>query len=208
MSKVDLIVVGGGEYARTVIEAAQAQGHWNIVGFVDPQPCEETQTRLGIPHLGDDTALLKWNSPSLIMGVGAVKVSDIRKTIVRSIGNDRWITVVHPFAWVSPTAILDRGVVVFAGSAICSGAHIREHSIINLGAKIDHDVTVGKFVHVAPQAALGGGSTVEDDCYIGMAAAVRDHVTVSAKTLVGMGAIVTKQFDQGQTLVGIPAKPQ
>ena len=30
-----LIIVGGGEHARVVIEAARAEGKWEVVGFVD-----------------------------------------------------------------------------------------------------------------------------------------------------------------------------
>jgi acetyltransferase EpsM len=202
-----LVIVGGGELARVVIEAARAQGGWDIRGFVDPEPCEETVRRLGIRRLGDDLALTSLTDEALVLGIGAVKVSPVRERVVAKINaTDRWATVIHPFTSVSPTARIAPGVVVLAGAVICSGADISEHAIINLGSKIDHDVHVGRFVHVAPQAALGGGSRVEDHAYIGMGAIIRDHVTVSAGTLVGMGAVVTEQFPPGSTLLGIPAR--
>jgi len=94
------------------------------------------------------------------------------------------------------------------GAVICSGTSVGNHSIINLGATIDHDVRIGSFVHIAPQVALGGGAVVGDDAYVGMGAIVRDHVTIGPRTLVGMGAVVSKEFPEGTTLVGIPAKPK
>jgi acetyltransferase EpsM len=202
-----LIIVGGGELARVVVEAARAQGCWEIKGFTDPQPCTETATRLGIDRLGDDSILRFLTDEYLVLGIGTVKVSPAREGIVSRINaQDRWASIMHPFTSISPTAHIGAGVVVFPGAVICSGAVISEHAIINLGAKIDHDVHVGKFVHVAPQASLGGGAKVEDNAYVGMGAIIRDHVTVSAGTLVGMGAVVSKQFPAGSTLVGIPAK--
>jgi acetyltransferase EpsM len=204
----DLIIVGGGELGRVIIEAARAQGRWNVIGFVDPQPCDETVRRLGIRRLGDDSALRFLTDENLVLGVGTIRVGSVRERIVTKINAPgRWVTVTHPFTCISPTAHIASGTVVLPGVVICSGAIISEHSIINLWAKIDHDVRVGRFVHVAPQAALGGGSTVEDNAYIGMGAVIRDHVTVSAGTLVGMGAVVSKQFPEGSTLVGIPAAP-
>ena len=41
--RAGLIVVGGGEHARVVIEAARSQpARWEILGFTDPRPCPET----------------------------------------------------------------------------------------------------------------------------------------------------------------------
>ena len=203
-----LIIVGGGELARVIIEAARADGNWDIVGFVDPQPCEETVKRLGVPRLGGDEALESLTDEKLILGVGTIKVSPIRELVVAKINAPaRWATIIHPFTSISPTAQIASGVVVLPGVVVCTGAIISEHVILNLGAKIDHDLRIGKFVHVAPQAALGGGSRVDDNSYIGMGAIIRDHVTVSGDTLVGMGAVVSKQFPAGSTLIGIPARP-
>ncbi|MDX3971180.1 MAG: acetyltransferase [Bradyrhizobium sp.] len=204
----NLIVIGGGELARVIIETAQAQKCWNVIGFVDPDPCIETTRRLGVERLGTDDDLPAYPHARIILGVGTIKVSDIRRNIVARVAMpaSRWATIIHPAAYVSPSAILSPGAIVLAGAVICSGASIGSHCIINLGAKIDHDVHVGSFVHVAPQAALGGGSRIEDDSYIGMGAIVRDHLTVSQRTLVGMGAVVSKTFAPGKTLVGLPAR--
>ncbi|QQO23157.1 acetyltransferase [Bradyrhizobium diazoefficiens] len=204
----DLILVGGGELARVIIETAQSQGCWNVIGFVDPEPCEETTRRLHVERLGIDKDLLSYPQAKLVLGVGTIKVSNARRNIVTNLDlpDSRWATIVHPSAYVSPSASISHGAIVLAGAVVCSGASIGSHCIINLGAKIDHDVHVGSFVHVAPQAALGGGSHIEDDAYIGMGAVIRDHLTVSSRTLVGMGAVVSKQFAPGKTLVGVPAR--
>lgn len=203
-----LIVIGGGGLSRVVIETARAQG-FDVIGFVDPNPCEETIRRLAIPRLGVDADLHLFPGAKLILGVGCVSVDPTREALVKGISAPErtWATVIHPLAHVSPTADLAEGVVVLPGAAICSGARIAPHCIINLGAKIDHDVDVRSFVHVAPQAALGGGSSVGEHAYIGMGAMVRDHIHVAKRTTVGMGAVVTQQFEAGAILVGVPAKP-
>lgn len=201
-----LIVVGGGELARVIIEAAQASGQ-SVIGFVDPQPCDETVNRLGVLRLGDDAAIQNFQDAELILGVGSIRASAIRARVVESISPGRWGKVVHPSAQVSPTAQISEGAVVLAGSVICSGAQIGRHAIINLGVVVDHDVFVGDFVHVAPKAALGGGSKVCHGAYIGMGACVRDHTVVNANTTVGMGATVTREYAASVTLVGTPARP-
>lgn len=204
-----LIVIGGGEFSRVVIETARASMQWDILGFLDPRPCDDTVQRLGVRYLGDDRRRFDYSPAKFVLGVGTTTVSASREQIVMSLNipSERWACVVHPSAIVSTSANIKSGAVVLAGSVICSGAEIGEHAIINIGACIDHDVKIGKFVHVAPKATLGGGSIVEDHAYIGIAAVVRDHVTIRHHTLVGMGAVVTRQYDAEATLVGVPARP-
>jgi acetyltransferase EpsM len=203
-----LIVIGGGEFARVIMDCASADPSWRIVGFLDPQPCADTTARLGIPRLGGDAAVADFPDAMFVLGIGGLGVSDVRRRVAHGLGipDESWARIVHPTASVSPTATLGPGVVVLPGAVICTGARIGAHSVINLGAKIDHDVRVGEFVFVSPQAALGGGSTVDRDSYVGMGAIVRDHVRVSERTMIGMGAVVARTFPPGATLIGVPAR--
>ncbi len=55
-----LIVLGGGEHARVVIDAARTQGdRWAVQGYVAPDaaPGAATDTPTDLPWLGDDAAL-------------------------------------------------------------------------------------------------------------------------------------------------------
>ncbi len=201
-----LIVVGGGELARVIIETAQLAKQV-VVGFVDPLPCEETSSRTGVRHLGGDRSLSDYPSAKLILGVGSIKVSSARENIVKSMNGARWSSMIHPSAQVSETAIIEDGAIILAGAVVCSGAKIGKHCIVNIGAMIDHDVIVGDFVHVAPRAALGGASSVGAGSYIGMGACIRDHTIINENTMVGMGAVVAKEYPAGSVLVGVPARP-
>lgn len=204
----DLIVIGGGEFARVVIETVRGMGVWNVLGFLDPEPCVETVRRLNVQRLGADSQLRQWPGARLALGVGGVGVSSARKSVVARIGGapDRWIRIEDTLASVSPTALIAPGAIILAGAVVCSGAWIGRHAIINIGAMVDHDVRVGEFTHVGPKASLGGGSTVGHNTFVGMGAMIRDHTTVADDTTVGMGAAVTKSFPAGSTLVGVPAR--
>jgi acetyltransferase EpsM len=204
----DLIVIGGGEHARVVIETARAAG-WKVIGFVDPSPCEETQSRLSIAWLGDDNAVPRHGDAALVLGIGNVDVGFRRQKIAASIKapSTRWATVIHPMAAVSPTATLGAGTVVFAGAIVSSGARVGEHCILNHNVVVDHDAALGGFVHASPGSVVAGSAAVGDGSYIGMGALVRDHITLGRNCLVGMGAVVTKSFSDNRILLGVPAKP-
>jgi acetyltransferase EpsM len=213
MTPQPLILVGGGEHARVVAEAARSTGGWEIVGVADPAGADGTFAKLGIAHLGDDIALAALLAsagvdahPWLIVSIGAIVDGAVRQDVVARFERERWACIVHAAAWVSPTAEVEPGAVVMAGAVVNAGARIGAHAIVNTGAIIEHDVVVGAFTRIGPRAVVGGGTVIGADALIGLGAAVRDHVSVGAGATVGMGAVVTKAVAPGATVVGVPAR--
>jgi len=68
--------------------------------------------------------------------------------------------LVHPTACVSRSAQLERGVVVLARAFVGPCVSVAAHSIVNTGAIVEHDCSLGRFVHVAPAATLCGSCVV------------------------------------------------
>jgi len=211
-----LIVLGGGEHARVVIEAAQTQpGRWAVQGYVAPAASDGGAD---VPWLGDDAALAArleelpaTDRPWLVLGFGGGETSDglaARAATTERFGpGTRWATVVHATAWVSPTARLQEGAVVLAGAVVNTGADVGRHAIVNSGAVVEHDVRVGDGSHVAPGAVIGGGTRIGENAFIGLGARVRDHVDIGAGAVIGMGAVVVESIAPGVTVVGVPARP-
>ena len=94
-----------------------------------------------------------------------------------------------------------------AGAVVNPAARVSDHCIVNTGAVIEHDVTLGRFTHVAPAAAIGGGTELGEGVYVGLGARLRDHVRVGDRTIVGMGSVVVADVPAGATVGGVPAKP-
>jgi acetyltransferase EpsM len=212
MTPHDLVLIGAGEHARVVADAALSRPEvWRLTGFTDPL-ADPIGAALGLPRLGDDAELAAQLAtmtpdarPSLVLGFGGPPAA--RRAAVATIGDGaEWATVVHARAWVSSSAVLEAGVVVLAGAVVNAGARIGAHAIINSGAVVEHDVTIGARTHVAPGAVIGGGTRTGEDVLVGLGATVRDHITVGRGAVVGMGAVVVADVDPGTTVVGVPAR--
>jgi acetyltransferase EpsM len=206
----ELIVVGGGEHARVVIEAARSQPSlWSVIGFLDRGPCEAT-VRLGVPRLGDDddAPRLLDGERQLALGVGSIGVTTIRQRVAdryRSLA-DHWATIVHARAWVSPTATLGPGVVVLAGAIVNAATNLGAYCVLNTGAIVEHDCSIGAFAQLGPGAIVGGGARVGDGSFLGIGCRVRDHVHIGSNATVGMGAVVLGPVLDGQVVAGVPAR--
>jgi acetyltransferase EpsM len=216
-SPTDLVVLGGGDHARMVIEAAQTRPDlWRVAGFIDPMPCPETLERYGVRRLAESDENLPRTSPfdrcSYVLGVGRfahVSLSaEYRREIVRRLGasEDRWGTIVHAKAVVSPKAVLGPGVVILPGAIVNAGAVLDAHAVVNTGAVVEHDVRIGAFTHVAPGATIGAATRVGDACTIGLGARVRERLSIGNGATVGMGAVVVSSVPEREVVVGVPAR--
>lgn len=204
-----IVIVGGGGHAKSLINIIQKTKKFKILGYVDLKDCGRV---LGVNYLGEDSVLkslkAKHKKISAAIGVGYVQVSDRRQKIY-----ERLVAMGFKFpSIVSPTAIINQevkiseGTVVFDAAVINVGSTIGTCSIINTNSSIDHDCTVGNFVHIAPGAVLSGGVVVGDFSLISTGAKIIQYKTVAQECLVGAGAVVVNDCTiPGGKYLGIPA---
>ena len=60
--------------------------------------------------------------------------------------------------------------------------------------------------YIEDQGVTRQGIVIEDDCWIGHAVTVLDGVTIGKGSIIGAGAVVTKDIPPFSVAVGIPAK--
>lgn len=218
VTRQPLIVVGGGEHARVVVDAARESGSWDVVGIIDIDPAERTRSLLGVDHLGSDAEYLaavagvpRALRPALVLGIGGIGAPVARRAAAARYDladAGPWATIVHPAAWVSTAAVLHPGAVVLAGAVVNAGAEIGAQAIINTHAVVEHDSVVGPFSHIGPGAILGGAAKLGDGVFAGMGCVIRDHTIVGSNAIIGMGAIVVSNVPPGTTVLGLPARPR
>lgn len=118
----------------------------------------------------------------------------------------RLATIVHPRSVVSRKADLGRGCLVVAGAVINCGANVEDGAIVNTGATIDHHCHLGRFVHAAPGANVGGAVSVGVRSWLGIGCAIKHGTSIGEDVTVGAGAVVIKDVPDGVTVVGVPAR--
>lgn len=202
----ELILLGGGGHARSVLAALARQGA-TVRGYLAPAPGSLSAE---LAHLGDDDALEQMD-PSrvrVVSGLGSAGSTDARRALyerVRSQGFD-FASVIHPRAFVDPGARLGEGVQVLAGAVVNVGAVIADDVIVNSGAVVEHDAVIGAHSHVSPGAVIAGGVNVGEGVHLGLGARVIQGVRIGAESLVGAGAVVVRDVPARTVVVGVPAR--
>lgn len=117
---------------------------------------------------------------------------------------------VMQFPHVGGVVIGDR---VEIGSCTCIDRGSIGDTEIGDDCKIDnlihiaHNVHMGRRCKVIALAIIGGSVVLGDDTWVAPAAAIRDWRKVGKNAVIGIGAVVTKDIPEGETVVGNPAKP-
>src|SRR4051812_20032800 len=131
-----LIFFGAGGHARVAIEAARAAGLKPGL-VIDDKPI--AAELLGVPVAA--TSSVKWLNLDRFRFVVTVGDNATRAKLFGELGKRGGVpeTIVHPFSWISPSAKIGRGTVLFGGVIVNANAVIGENCILNTGCSVDHD---------------------------------------------------------------------
>jgi acetyltransferase EpsM len=197
-----IVIVGGGGHSLVVADAL-ATADKPVRGFLDDDPqarLTRRLERLGSLSLLDQPEFIAHHPVILAMGDLAMR----GELITRLSG--RIATIVHPAAWVSPTATIGVGVFIGPGAVVHTDAMIGDHAIINSAAVVEHDCRVGVNSHIAPNSTLGGDVHIGDHTLVGIGSTVLPGVRIEDHCTVGAGSAVIVDLPAGRVAIGVPAR--
>lgn len=106
--------------------------------------------------------------------------------------------------------IIEDDVDIGANTCIDRGGLGNTH--LKNGCKIDnlvhiaHNVIIGENAYVIANVMIGGSTVIGRNAYIAPSVTLRDVIKVEDNSLIGIGAVVTKNVPSGEVWVGSPAR--
>jgi sugar O-acyltransferase (sialic acid O-acetyltransferase NeuD family) len=198
MEKIEVLLMGGGGHARVVADSLMSSG-FTVKGFFDNTGKGNV---FNVAWLGDYDPNIHPGLPIVI----AIGDNHARKRLSENVIKHRFFTVVDASAKCSHLAVIGNGSMVLQGAIVQAASSIGKHVILNTGCQVDHDCSLGNFVHVAPSAVLCGSVQVEDGALIGANAVVIPKTKIGKLAVVGAGTVVTKDVPDYAVVVGSPAR--
>jgi sugar O-acyltransferase (sialic acid O-acetyltransferase NeuD family) len=156
----DLFIVGAGGHGRSVAEAANLSGAFTVIGFWDDSlPVGEVV--LGVPVIGAVHSI-RDVSTSGVHVVVAIGNNLVREDLIHRLSSFGFClaTVIHPRAFVSPSAVVGYGSAIMAGAIVGTEARLGIGTIVNCGAVVDHHAVVEDFGHLGVNAGMAGGTVL------------------------------------------------
>jgi sugar O-acyltransferase (sialic acid O-acetyltransferase NeuD family) len=186
--EVRVAIVGAGGYGRVALDVLLASGLGDrVLGFYDDAHAVLSGEVRGIPILGDVGMLKSILSVEPVHVVVAITDNGARLRVansLRSLGA-RFLTSVHPEAYVSAAAVIGDGCVVAAGAVVHPDASLGSHCFVGPQSVVDRD------------AEVGAGTWLSAGCVVGPGARVGVRVVIGQNSSVGRKAVVDGDSEVG-----------
>lgn len=205
----NIVIIGAGGFGREVAwlieEINKSHRQWNIVGFVDDNQLIQDSEINGYNVVGDIDWLIKQN----LYVVNAIGDPLIKKKVINRLqdSNNQYPVLIHPSVICSDRVKIGEGSIVCAGSIITVNIEIGKHVIVNLDCTIGHDAIIEDYSTILPSVNISGNVIIKECVSLGTGTAIIQGIKVGQNTIVGAGAVITKDLPDNCTAVGSPAKP-
>lgn len=151
-----LLIIGAGQYGLMAQEIAQAMDCFSEIAFLDDSYPSQNSAVIG------SSRDIKKFAKDYRCGFVAIGNPEVRRKLVESLFANGIIPViiVHPMAFVSPSAKLQPGCCVEPLAVVQTDASIATASFIASGAVVRHNAVVGEYCHVDCNAVVESTAVV------------------------------------------------
>ena len=201
----DIILIGFGGHAKSVIDTIEKQKKYRIIGFTDINK-EQTYRGYSVVGTDDDLRRIFENGvKSAFITIGYLGDSSLRNKLYRELKEIGYVipVIVDDTAVLASDVVVGEGTYIGKKAVVNSAARIGEMCIINTGAIVEHDCDVQAFSHIAVGATLCGAVKVGAETLIGANASILQGVEIGDRAKVGAGAIVVKNVPKNITACGV-----
>ena len=160
----NLLIIGAGQYGLVALEIAQMMGRFGEIAFLDdsfsgkvPEPAD------GPSVIGSSRDIEKF-AGKFRYGFVAIGNPHVRRNLTEALCSSGLTpaTLIHPTAYVSPSAQLQNGCCIEPLAAVQTGVALGSATFVASGAIIRHNATVGNFCHVDCTAVVETGAVVPE----------------------------------------------
>jgi sugar O-acyltransferase (sialic acid O-acetyltransferase NeuD family) len=211
ISMKEIVIIGAGGFGRevkTLIDAINnLKFEYKLIGFYDDNIKVGTQIN-GLEVLGNVNDLNSVNS-NLYVAIG-IGVPKIKEQIILRLKNSNLLfpNLIHPSVIISEDDVsFGVGNVICAGNIITCNIKIKNFITLNLCCTVGHDTIINNYCSFMPNVNISGEVTIMNNVYVGTGAKIINNLKIGENTIVGAGAVVSKNLPENCTAVGIPAKP-
>jgi sugar O-acyltransferase (sialic acid O-acetyltransferase NeuD family) len=195
----DIILIGLGRQTKSIITAARLSG-LRVRAIYDNNAAQWGQLVAGVPVVGS----LALASSSRLPAVLGFDEPRLRKDSAQQL-DVRWISVIHPRAFLDPSAKVGAGTIVFEGVVAQADVDLRQHVVVSANVTISHDSVVEDFVQLSPGVVLAGTVRIGQGARLEPGALVIPNIHVGAWATVGPRAVVIHDVPEKAHVEGMPA---
>lgn len=203
----DIVLIGFGGHAKSVVDTIEKQKKYHIAGFVEKgQGIPKSYKGYKIIGQDDDLEkIFKKGIKNAFITIGYLGESTVRQKLYYQLKEIGYCipVIIDNTAEIASDAKVGEGTYVGKKAVINSDAEVGSMCIINTAAVIEHECKVGDFSHVAVGAVVCGMSVIGSETLIGANASVLQCKAVGNNAKVGAGTVVLENVPDYAVACGV-----
>lgn len=205
-----LVLIGAGEFAQIACEYFQHDSDYDVVAFsVEREYLSQSSlAERPIVAFEDLEATYPPSDVETFVAVPASQLNRLRARLYQDAKRKgyRCATYVSSRAFVWRNAEVGENSFIFENNVIQPFVRIGNNCVLWSGNHVGHRTVVRDNVFVASHAVISGYCDIGEHSFVGVNATFNDGVKVAADCVIGSGALVVKDTEQGKVYVGSPAR--
>ena len=185
----DIVLLGIGGHAHSIVDSIEQKKQYNIVGFLD---ITERQSEIyrNYKVIGTDDRLQELYDRGVrnaFISVGYIGNGTIRCNLYEKIKEIGYQVpnIIDNTSIIASDVQLGEGIFVGKKVVINANSSIQDMCIINTGAIIEHDCRIKKYTHIAVGTVLCGKVSIGEECLIGANSTIIQGLTIGKHTIIG-----------------------
>lgn len=201
----ELVVIGGGGFAKEIVWLADDCGR-KVKGVLDDNIEIQGTLIAGASIIGVINDWVNFSECEFIIAIGSPRIRRLVVNTMELKGIPTFAKLIHPSVRMSEYVEIGEGAIICAGSILTVDISIGKHCILNLNVTVGHECCFDDYVTVAPMVAVSGNVGLHECVEIGTGAVLRQGLTLEQGSMLGMGAVLTKNISENYIFAGNPAR--
>lgn len=196
-----VFVIGASGHGKSLISLLRASG-FEVSTLLDDDPETWGTNILGLNVKGPVLENLTGVNPLGLIGIGD---NSRRRAQAEKLSEVEWLTLMYAGAYVTPSARIGAGSVVFPGAIVGTDVIVGDHVIVSANCTIGHDTRVGDYAQLAPGVQVAGSVNIGEGAMLGIGSCVVPEIEVGDWAILGAGSTVIRNVASHTTVFGVAA---
>lgn len=205
--KIYLLGASNPETIRMMRAIERSTPNVAFPGFLDNDPQKMGSDFYGYPILGGVDLVPSLLGSDVFFVNLITRSAEIReKTTIEIIERGGRLTnLIHPGIDLTMTKI---GVGLYLQESVIlqAGVEVGDNTSIHMNSIIGHESIIGKSVFIAHAVSVSGCCHINDKVFVGTNATILPRVNIGYASVIGAGAVVTKDVPAYSVVVGNPGR--
>jgi sugar O-acyltransferase (sialic acid O-acetyltransferase NeuD family) len=205
-----LVIVGAGETAQIAYEYFTHDSPYQVSAFCVERDYLKEDSLLGLPVVSfeDLESLYDPAHYSVYVAISYTQLNRVRTKLYRAAKSRGYqmASYVSSRAFVWRNVEIGENTFIFEDNVIQHMAKIGNNVILWSGNHIGHRTVVNDNCYISSHVVLSGYCEVGENCFMGVNSCAGDRLTIARDCVIGAGAVVVRDTEEGKVYGGNPAK--